>query len=645
MKNKILFLISLVFIILAGVINSTNVEASPVEIEVIYVDINTNYLTIMDGEQFGVIVTANSILEDSMTINLDLLDSNGNLVTNLLNVYTTNDNYYREIVIGQSSYVNTGDYILRGTVRGSPTGMIAVDDVYLEVRPITPGNHPPVIISSPPVTHINEHQVFSYQVVATDQDNDPLTYFFIQSPNWLSITNNGFITGIAPEVSFDYEFIATVRVSDGQDFDTQTFTITVRDVPFVSHDPVISILRPAENEIINGIYNIRWNAYDQDQLQETLDIKLEYSYNGYEWVILEDAQNNNDGTFAWNTLSLSNANDYKLRATVKDDQNNEAQDEVNFIVRNIIIPTNHAPSISFIQPKENERISGVYDVLWNAYDQDQDPMTLNIRLEYRSKEENLFTNILRIFVQDWIILEESENNDGTFAWNTNQVDNGVYELKVITEDDGGLIDTDYVISFTIKNIQVLNHAPVIVSAPVTNALVNKLYNYDVNAIDQDNDILFYSLLSSPNGMMIDNDNGLISWTPLQLGSYQVTIKVTDNKGGTDSQDYVMVVSEGQVIDREPAHVHRFTINNVILRYNNGLNVYTYLRNYGTEDEKITIRATIMQSGMQEIGVINLDSNDNKWQTLTFDSLKSGYYVVKIEAFNSKHYEVRYAYTL
>ena len=51
----------------------------------------------------------------------------------------------------------------------------------------------------------------------------------------------------------------------------------------------------------------------------------------------------------------------------------------------------------------------------------------------------------------------------------------------------------------------------------------------------------------------------------------------------------------------------------------------------------------MQNGMQEIGIINLDSNDNKWQTLTFDSLKNGNYVIKIEAFNSKHYEVRYAY--
>ena len=147
-------------------------------------------------------------------------------------------------------------------------------------------------------------------------------------------------------------------------------------------------------------------------------------------------------------------------------------------------------------------------------------------------------------------------------------------------------------------------------------------------------------------MNINQNTGLITWHPTSLGNYNVEVMVKDGNGGFDTQEFTIKVDTEIVIPSQEveSHVHRFKINNVILSNNNGkLNVYPYIRNDGTEDEKINLRATIMENGMNKITYISLDSNDNKYGILSFDNIKNGYYVVKVEAFNSKHYEVRYAY--
>ena len=289
MKNKFLFLISIVLVLLIGLSYNVNADES-VTISLFYDSTISDSYTIMNGDEVGVIVSADSVFEDSMNIDLDLLNTNGEIVARLLNVDTTSDSYSKYLIVGYSSYLAPGDYILKGHVLGEPSGNMDTDELYLEVKSQTSGNHPPVITSSPSVTQIDEHDIFDYQVIATDEDNDPLTYSLIQAPNWLSISNNGFVTGASPEVNFDYQFIATVRVSDGQDFDTQTFTIDVKDI-VQNAQPNIEILTPSENEYISGEYTIRWQAIDINQPSNTLDVKIEYTYDGYEWYTLIDGKN------------------------------------------------------------------------------------------------------------------------------------------------------------------------------------------------------------------------------------------------------------------------------------------------------------------------------------------------------------------
>ena len=108
---------------------------------------------------------------------------------------------------------------------------IVEQDYVLTVKNVVvpvPTNHAPVITSSP-VTQVDEKNTYNYQVTATDADMDSLDYSF-SGPSWLSINSaTGLLTGTAPSVAADTSYQITVSVSDGKTQTSQTYTLTVYD--------------------------------------------------------------------------------------------------------------------------------------------------------------------------------------------------------------------------------------------------------------------------------------------------------------------------------------------------------------------------------------------------------------------------------
>lgn len=86
-----------------------------------------------------------------------------------------------------------------------------------------------------------------------------------------------------------------------------------------------------------------------------------------------------------------------------------------------------------------------------------------------------------------------------------------------------------------------NTAPVITSTAIATATVGIAYTYDVNATDADGDTLSYLLTTNPTGMTINSTTGLISWTPTASGTYNVTVSVSDGKGGVVNQSLAITV--------------------------------------------------------------------------------------------------------
>jgi len=75
----------------------------------------------------------------------------------------------------------------------------------------------------------------------------------------------------------------------------------------------------------------------------------------------------------------------------------------------------------------------------------------------------------------------------------------------------------------------LNHAPVITSIPVIEAIANHPYAYDVEATDADGDSLTFSLPIGPTNMTINPVTGLVAWSPAagDIGSRDIRVRVED----------------------------------------------------------------------------------------------------------------------
>ena len=139
------------------------------------------------------------------------------------------------------------------------------------------------------------------------------------------------------------------------------------------------------------------------------------------------------------------------------------------------------------------------------------------------------------------------------VWTPGQADVGTNRLTVRVTDAGGAVDST---SFTLTVIEV-DDPPTIAGTPDTTALEDAVYEYDVDAIDEEGGALSYSLTTAPTGMTIDT-TGVISWTPAlaDTGSHAVALLVADPAGQTATQSYrlrVLEVNDPPVIlSRTPA---------------------------------------------------------------------------------------------
>ena len=110
----------------------------------------------------------------------------------------------------------------------------------------------------------------------------------------------------------------------------------------------------------------------------------------------------------------------------------------------------------------------------------------------------------------------------------------------------------------------LNRAPIITSEPVTTALEGNLYSYQVEVSDPDGDTLVYFFTLKPEGMNINDENGLITWTPTndQVGMHQVIIEISDGKHSVQQNFEIEVVNVNnppQILSYFPANLG-FEIN-------------------------------------------------------------------------------------
>ncbi len=120
---------------------------------------------------------------------------------------------------------------------------------------------------------------------------------------------------------------------------------------------------------------------------------------------------------------------------------------------------------------------------------------------------------------------------------------------------GGILDELALYNSALTQAEIENHyalgqvglgycqlgiAPLITSTPITTAIGNKLYTYDVEATGAPAPT--FSLPVAPDGMSIDENSGLISWVPDSVGIFSVEVVAT-NSVGSHSQPFTISVSQ------------------------------------------------------------------------------------------------------
>ncbi len=129
---------------------------------------------------------------------------------------------------------------------------------------------------------------------------------------------------------------------------------------------------------------------------------------------------------------------------------------------------------------------------------------------------------------------------GLIEWQTTTADVGGYPVSVRVEDPQGAWDEQH------YDLAIIHELPVFISQPTTVAYIDQLYVYDAQAVDPNpEDVLTYSLVNAPNGMTINSESGVVEWNPtiLDLGSYDITVRVTDTLNFRTDQTFTLEVTE------------------------------------------------------------------------------------------------------
>jgi len=117
-----------------------------------------------------------------------------------------------------------------------------------------PTNNAPTI-NSIPITSWLIDVLYTYNVVATDTDGDTLTYSLTSSPPGMTIDSSTGVISWTPNAVGDYD--VTLKVSDGESFDTQSFIITISLTEITTLSPPTGV--SASDTLVNKV-QITWDT-------------------------------------------------------------------------------------------------------------------------------------------------------------------------------------------------------------------------------------------------------------------------------------------------------------------------------------------------------------------------------------------------
>ncbi|WMS89223.1 putative Ig domain-containing protein [Pleionea litopenaei] len=387
-----------------------------------------------------------------------------------------------EVQVQRINFVNSSSRVFTLTVAPSP-------------------NSPPEITSVPNVGTA-EIDTFIYQVEATDPDGDAITYRLLDGPTTMSIgAQSGYIEWIADQ---EGSITVSIEASDGQFTDVQTFTM---DVTLSNSSPEITST-PSSQATANKVYQYSILATDAEGDAITFSL-----VSGPQAMTVDSTS----GELRW-AVSSSDVGLHDVVIAATDEHGFSSNQSFSVNVSSGLVNT--APMITstptgVVAPDQQ------YTYSFIAVDAENHALTYSL--------ENAPTGM-------------AISAQGLVQWTPSLSDVGTYNIVIKVEDElGAYAIQSYSLIVAVDGQS--NDLPTISSTPFSFAQTNALYTYSVVASDPNGDALSYSLVTAPAGMSINGND--VSWTPTEVGSVSVQLRVSDGQNYVD-QFWTINVSDEPV---------------------------------------------------------------------------------------------------
>lgn len=369
---------------------------------------------------------------------------------------------------------------------------------------VAPENDPPVANNID--ISVMEDMPVPVTLVGIDPDGDSLVYSIVTKPS------NGILSGTEPNMSY------TPNTNfNGLD----SFTFRVGDGTLNSIPGTVSLLvNPADDPPIANGENV---TVPEDKVSHILLTGSDPDGDPLTYSVLRTPNHGKLSGTAPNLIYTPDPN-FSWLDSFTFRVNDGKSDSVPATVMISVTPANDPPTAKDDKIVTQEDTPATIDVLANDIDVDNELITIS---EITEGKSGLVT----------------KNNDGTLTYTPNKNFSGTDTFTYTVTDRAGEKDTATV------RIEVIgvNDPPVIISKPVTEAMVGVLYSYNIRAAEPDReDTLTYSLMAQPAGMKIDSLTGLIQWKPIetQKATHNVVVKVIDSYSvpASDTQEFSIIVN-------------------------------------------------------------------------------------------------------
>jgi PKD repeat protein len=298
-------------------------------------------------------------------------------------------------------------------------------------------------------------------------------------------------------------------------------------------EPFVEITLPDSDLEVEAGENIEisWSAEDKD---DNAEVTLFYDEdregangNTITSGLLEDDIKH---TFIWNTDRIAPGR-YYVYAKIDDGKNFPV---FSYSTASVTIKrTDFPPPVFKAVAQGPEGLSLSWDAVAGAD---------GYRIYYKSVQENIPLEEGKA-IAVWGVTEAALHN---LDWGKS------YQLAVsaFTEkgDQSGLSES---FEITMNNLYG-NNSPEIVSKPITVAQAGTTYTYQIDAVDEDNDLLSYHIISGPAGLNI-SPLGKITWSigDDDAGSHTIKVSASDSDNASAVQQFDLQVLSTQQKISEP----------------------------------------------------------------------------------------------